>query len=80
MARLPGPPAARSKCSGFTVVQAVLGGMLGPEGQAGLNILNDASLFAQNLVVPLLWQVGAALLYWGALTLVWHYKVKALWN
>jgi anti-sigma factor RsiW len=62
---------------GFAVVQAVMGGLLGPQGQAGLNILNDASLLAQNLVIPLLWQVGVALLYWGALALVWKTRVNS---
>jgi predicted anti-sigma-YlaC factor YlaD len=65
---------------GFVIAQAVIGGLLGQQGLAGLNILNNASLFAQNLIVPFLWQVGVALLYWGALALVWHTKVKALWT
>jgi hypothetical protein len=32
------------------------------------------------MVTLLLWQVGIALLYWGALTLMWLNKVKMLWN
>jgi hypothetical protein len=64
----------------FTTAQATFGGLLGLDGQVGLKVLNDFDLFAQNLIVPLLWQIGVAVLYWGALTLVWHSKVKALWT
>jgi hypothetical protein len=63
----------------FTTAQAAFGGLLSPQGQAGLTLLNNAGLFTQDLVIALFWQVGAALLYWGAVTLVWHYKVKPLW-
>ena len=63
-----------------TAAQAALGGLLGPQGQTGLVVLNDAGLFTQNLVISLLLQLGAAVFYWGALALVWHYKAKALWN
>ena len=71
--------AARSRCSGSPLPSRQLG-MLGLQGQAGLSLLNDAGLFTQNLVTPLLWQVGAAVLYWAALALVWQYRVNALWT
>jgi predicted anti-sigma-YlaC factor YlaD len=61
----------------FTTAQSVTGGT---EGLTGLSYLNNADLFVQNLVTLLLWQVGVAVVYWGALTLVWHNKVKMLWN
>jgi predicted anti-sigma-YlaC factor YlaD len=64
----------------FTTTQATIGSGLGAEGLAGLKILNDAGLFAQNLVTLLLWQVGVAVVYWSVLTLVWHNRVKVLWN
>jgi hypothetical protein len=60
----------------FTTAQAILGS----QGQTGLKVLNDAGLFTQNLVIALLWQVGAAVLYWIVLSLLWHTRVKALWN
>jgi hypothetical protein len=60
----------------FTTAQAILGS----QGQTGLKVLNDAGLFTQNLVIALLWQVGAAVLYWTVLSLLWHTRVKALWN
>ena len=63
----------------FTTAQATLGGLFGQGGQIGLKVINDVGLFAQNMVILLLMQAGAALLYWGALSLVWHHKVKALW-
>jgi predicted anti-sigma-YlaC factor YlaD len=63
----------------FTTAQATLGGVLSPQGQTSLLLLNDASLFTQNLVIALLWQVGAAVLYWGALALLWHTRVKSMW-
>lgn len=64
----------------FSSTKAALGSGLGSGGMAGLTILNDAGLFLQNVVTLLLWQVGAALLYWGALTVVWQDRVKALWS
>ena len=63
----------------FATAQAAFGGLLSPNGQAGLTVLNDTSLVALSIILALLWQVGAALLYWGVLTLLWHNKVKALW-
>jgi predicted anti-sigma-YlaC factor YlaD len=62
------------------IVQSTLGGMLGPQGQAGLTVLNDTGLFVQNLLIPLLLQVGAAVLYWGALALLWRDRVQAWWG
>jgi hypothetical protein len=56
----------------FIAAQSTLGGVLSPQGQTGLQVLNSAGLFAQDLVVSLLWQIGAALLYCGALFLVWN--------
>ncbi len=64
----------------FTSAQITLGGLFSLQGQTSLQILNDAGLFTQSMLIALLWQVGAAVLYAGALTLVWHYKVKALWT
>lgn len=53
----------------FTLIQSAFGGA---EGQAGLKLLNDVNLFTQNLLLSLLWQVGVAVLYWGAMALVWR--------
>src|SRR5512133_2577753 len=64
----------------FTTAKAAIGSGLGSGGVASLTILNDASLFLQNVVTLLLGQVGVALLYWGAMTLVWQDRVKALWS
>jgi hypothetical protein len=64
----------------FSTAQSVIGGGLGSDGLTGLNFLNDAGMFVKNMVTLLLWQVGIALLYWGALTLMWLNKVKMLWN
>jgi anti-sigma factor RsiW len=64
----------------FTSAQVTIGAMFSPQGQTGLQVLNDAGLFTQNMLIALLWQIGAAVLYWGALTLVWRDKVKALWT
>jgi predicted anti-sigma-YlaC factor YlaD len=64
----------------LTILQGVLNGGLDQTGQTAFNLLNDASLFTHNLIIPLLWQIGAALVYWGALALVWHYTIKPLWK
>jgi anti-sigma factor RsiW len=60
----------------FSMLQIVAGGILGPKGQADLELVNDAGLFVQNLARPLFWQVGVAVFYWGALFLAWREKVK----
>jgi predicted anti-sigma-YlaC factor YlaD len=64
----------------FTTTRAAIGNGMGATELTGLNILNDAGLFMQNLFTLLFWQVGAAVLYWGALTLVWRSKVKMFWT
>jgi predicted anti-sigma-YlaC factor YlaD len=64
----------------YSTAQATVGNALGPQELSGLTILNDAGVFMQNLVTLLLWQVGAAALYWGTLTLMWQSRVKAMWN
>ena len=63
----------------FTAAQVTIGSVMSPQGQTGLQLLNDASLFTQNLVIALLWQVGAAILYWGVVGLLWHTRVKSMW-
>lgn len=64
----------------ITTARATMGSILGQDGQAGLKFLNDAGLFAQSLLTMLLWQVGAAVLYWGALAVVWRTRVQTLWT
>ncbi len=63
----------------FTTARTAIGSGLGTQGLAGFEILNDAGLFLQNMTTLLLWQVGLAVLYWGAMTLVWRNRVKDLW-
>jgi len=63
----------------FTTAQATVGHTLGTESLTGLSILNNADLFLQNLGSLLLWQVGVAVFYWGAMALVMQNKVKTLW-
>ncbi len=62
----------------FSAAQATLGGMLGPQTQTGLQVLNQADLWLQNLGTALLWQVGLALVYGGALALLWKHKARGL--
>lgn len=62
----------------YAAAQALFGGVLSAQMPAGLKLLNDAGVFAGSLAVPLLWQLGAAALYWGALILVWYSREKAL--
>lgn len=62
----------------FAAAQAAVEGILGMQVPAGLGILNDVGVFANSLVTPLLWQAGAAALYWAALALVWRGRVNAM--
>jgi predicted anti-sigma-YlaC factor YlaD len=64
----------------FSIAQAALGGTLGVWGQAGLKVLNDIGIVAQNLAILLTWQVGAAVLYWGVLVAVWQKLGIPLWT
>ena len=61
----------------FAAAQSVVEGMLGLQIPAGFSILNDAGVFANSVVTPLLWQAGAAALYWAALALVWYGRLNA---
>jgi anti-sigma factor RsiW len=63
----------------LTAAQATLGGLLGPQGQSSLHLLNNADLFTQNLLIGLALQAAAALLYWGSLALVWQANGKRWW-
>jgi anti-sigma factor RsiW len=62
----------------FAAAQAAAANLLGAQVPVSLKLLNDASVFANNVVILLMWQLGAAALYWGALTLLWQGKVKTL--
>jgi anti-sigma factor RsiW len=62
----------------FAAAQAAVEGVLGRQVPAGLSILNDAGIIANRLITPLLWQSGAAALYWTALALVWGGRLNAL--
>ena len=64
----------------FNVFQAVVGSALNPPFLLGFKALNDASLIAQNMVIPFFRQVGVAVLYWGVLTLLWQTKLKEFWG
>jgi hypothetical protein len=64
----------------FMAVRSLIGSGMETQGLAGLEIINDAGLFFQNLLTLLLWQVGAAALYWGVLSLTWRNRVKELWT
>jgi hypothetical protein len=61
----------------FAAAQSVVEGVLGLQVPSGLSILNGAGVFANSLVTPLLWQAGAAVLYWSALVLVMSVKRNA---
>ena len=61
----------------FAAAQSVVEGMLGLQIPAGFSIFNDAGVFANRVVTPLLWQAGAAALYWAALALVWYGRLNA---
>ena len=63
----------------LTAAQATLGGLLDPQGQSSLHLLNNADLFTQNLLIGLALQAAAALLYWGSLALVWQANGKRWW-
>ena len=54
----------------FAAAKSAVEGLLGLQVPAGFRLLNDAGLFANSVVTPLLWQAGAAALYWAALALV----------
>jgi anti-sigma factor RsiW len=62
----------------FAAAQAAAANLLGAQVPVSLKLLNDASVFANNVIILLMWQLGAAALYWGALTLLWQGKVKTL--
>jgi len=56
----------------YSALQLALGGSANTPGLTGLQVLNTAGVVSQNVLILLLSQVGAALLYWGVLTLAWR--------
>ena len=61
----------------FAAAQSVVEGVLGMQVPSGFSILNDAGVFASSLVTPLLWQAGAAALYWAAIVMVMSRRLSA---
>ena len=61
----------------FAAAQSAVEGLLGLQVPAGFSIINDAGVFANSVVTPLLWQAGAAALYWAALALVLSGRLNA---
>lgn len=62
----------------FAAAKTAAEGLLGLQVPAGFSLLNDAGVFANSLVTPLLWQAGAAALYWAALALVLSGRLTTL--
>ena len=62
----------------FAAARSAVEGMLGMQVPSGLSLLNNAGVIANSLVTPLLWQAGAAALFWAALALVWNGRLNAL--
>jgi len=62
----------------FAVAQLAASNLVGVQVPIGLKLLNNAGVFANSVVTPLLWQAGTAALYWGVLAMVWQSKANAL--
>ena len=58
----------------FAAAKSAAEGLLGMQVPSGFSLLNAAGVAANGLVTPLLWQAGAAALYWAALALVVNAK------
>jgi len=59
----------------FSAMQLLPGDLLSTPGLAWLNVVNNAGLFTQSVMITLLGQIIAAIVYWGVLTLVWRKTV-----
>jgi hypothetical protein len=56
----------------FSAMQWLPGDLLNTPGLAWLNVVNNAGLFTQSVLIALLGQIVAAMVYWGVLTLAWR--------
>lgn len=54
----------------FAAAQLAFESILGLRLPSGLRLLNSVSLILDGMLTPLLWQAGAAGLYWAALALL----------
>lgn len=64
----------------FVGSQQWIGNVLNPQSLASLQILNEIDAIKENLLIYLLCQIGAAMLYFGALFLLWRSKAKSFWT
>jgi len=62
----------------FAAAQSAAANLLGVQVPASLKLLNSAGVFANNVATLMVWQLCAAALYWGALTLLWQGRVRTL--
>jgi hypothetical protein len=60
---------------------AVLQNFLGPASdsslQSSFNLIDQASFFLHNLIVPFFWQIGLAIIYGLTLGMIWHNRMKS---
>jgi hypothetical protein len=59
----------------FSALQWLPGDLLNTPGLAWLNVVNNAGLFTQNVLITLAGETVVAVLYWGVFTLAWHKTV-----
>jgi hypothetical protein len=63
----------------FSALQWLPGDLLNTPGLAWLNVVNNAGLFTQNMLITFIVQSGFAILYWGVFTLAWRKTVGSQW-
>jgi hypothetical protein len=63
---------APSQMLWFSAMQWLPGDLLNTPGLAWLTMVNNAGLFTQSLMITLLVQITAGILYWGVFTLAWR--------
>jgi hypothetical protein len=63
----------------FSALQWLPGDLLNTPGLAWLNVVNNAGLFTQNVLITLAVETVMAIIYWGVFTLAWRKTVGSQW-
>ncbi len=63
----------------FSALRLLPGDLTAAPGLTWLNMVNNAGLITQQVVVYLVWQTIAAVVYWGLFVLAWKKTVGRQW-
>ncbi|NMB59616.1 MAG: hypothetical protein GYA12_10625 [Chloroflexi bacterium] len=63
----------------FSALKMLPGDLIAVPGLTWLNLVNNAGVLTQQVLVTLAWQTAAAILYWGLFVLAWKKTAGRQW-